>query len=361
MISFLSLGQAESSFKSYDMQSAIINYEIKGSGKITNNSHLDIKGRSSLVFTDWGARKLYKEKYIQVTTGAGTIKNTNTIRTLYIEDRGTIYKADFKKKKIEEREDPVMKIAITTGKDLYKEAMEDLMSKGKKVGTSTVLGYSCDEWQYKGKKRCYYQGIPLKEESTLLGIPLVKVAVSAEFDKKITEDVFTLPTFEHDESIGFLLEEEKAKPVKGEYRSDKEQTGTSIGMELKGISGSDPEFEQVSQEEKERKEKFTENMFKYQKNLLLKMLDEMQEARVCLESADDKNEANQCIAKMVEIGEEMTGEKDRESEISVWTEVAKEEKWDELEEGIMDLKRRMPCIRRSRNFDDLSQCMQESQ
>ncbi|MEA3419143.1 MAG: hypothetical protein U9Q90_07050 [Campylobacterota bacterium] len=354
---FFSWSQAETSFKSYDMQSAIINYEIKGSGKITDNSRLEVEGRSTLLFTDWGARKLYKEKYTEVTTGAGTIKNTNTIRTLFIENRGTVYRVDFKKKKIEKREDPVMKIAITAGKDLYKEAMEELMSKGKKVGTSVVLGYACDEWQYKGKKRCFYKGIPLKEESTLLGIQLVKVAISAEFDKEIAEDTFALPTFVHDESKGFLLEEKKAKPAKNEYQVEKEMNETSIDMRQEGTSDDDPGFELTSDQKEKSREEFTENMFKHQKDLLLKLLSEMQEARVCLESADDKNEANQCIEKMVEIKEEMTGEKDKESEISVWTEVAKEKTWEDLEEDIMDMKRRMPCIRRSRNFDDLSACM----
>ena len=72
-------GKTTSTFKSFGVQSAMVSYEIKGDGNLTENSHLTIKGRSALIFDEWGARKLYKEKYLESTTGA--VKNTKTIRT----------------------------------------------------------------------------------------------------------------------------------------------------------------------------------------------------------------------------------------------------------------------------------------
>ena len=355
---FISLTHAKASFKRYGMQSAIINYNIKGSGKITENSRLDVEGRATLLFTEWGARKLFKEKITETTIGAGAIKNTKIKRTLFIEDRGTVYRADFQKLKVEKREDPLMKLAISSGKNLYRKAMDDLMTKGTKVGSSVVMGYSCEEWQYQGKKRCYYKGVPLKEESTLSGIQLVKVAVEIGFDKKIPEDAFALPDLALDEQKGYLMKKEKTKLYQGKHIFRKGTEKPASGMEEQGIDTNNSKSVSGSSVKKVSNVPLTENIFKEQKNLLPKMLAEMQEARVCLENADNKNEANQCIARMLEIKEEMTGEKDMESEISIWTDIAKEETMDKLEENIMDMKRRMPCIRRSRNFNDLSMCMQ---
>ncbi len=348
-------GQTASTFKGFGIESALVNYDINGSGKLSADSQLEISGRSTLVFTEWGARKLYKEKYIESTTGA--VKNTKTIRTLYREDRGIVYKADFEKQKIETSEDPVMKIAVTTGKNLYKKAMEEMLAKGKKIGTSAVLGYICDEWLYKGKKRCYYKGVPLKEESMVSGIQVLKTAVSVEFDKNISEDVFALPDFTYDEQKGFLMKGGEGAVVKRERKSDKAVDGNTSN-EIEEVTRVDDT--EIDDAEIEESADLTINMFQQQKALLPELLGEMQEARVCLENANNKNDANLCLSKLVDIEEKMSGEKSKESEISIWTEIAKEKTMDELEEGILDMKRRMPCIRRSQNFDDLSKCMRDS-
>lgn len=347
--------QTASTFKGFGMESAFISYDINGSGELSADSQLEISGKSTLVFTEWGARKLYKEKYVESTTGA--VKNTKMIRTLYREDHGIVYKADFEKEKIETSEDPVMKMAITTGENLYKKAMEEMLAKGKKVGTSTILGYHCDEWLYKGKKRCYYKGVPLKEESMVSGIQVLKTAVSIEFDQNISEDVFALPDFLYDEQKGFLLKKGKVAIVKTEPKSSK-VVDENASDEIEEVIKSDDI--KIDDAEIERSADLRKNIFQQQKALLPKLLSEMQEARVCLENANDKKDANLCLSKLVEIEEKMSGEKNKESEITVWTDIIKEKTMDELEEGILDMKRRIPCIRRSQNFDDLSSCMRDS-
>lgn len=343
-------GQTSGTFKGFGIQSALINYDINGSGKLSADSQLEISGRSTLVFTEWGARKLYKEKYIESTTGA--VKNTKTIRTLYREDRGIVHRADFEKQKIETSEDPIMKLAVTTGKNLYKKAMEEMLAKGKKIGTSAVLGHRCDEWLYKGKKRCYYKGVPLKEESMVSGIKVLKTAVSIEFDKNISDDVFALPDFELDEQKGFLMKEGEAAIVKKAPKVDKTLDENASDEVKETIKIDDAEIEESAD--------LTKDMFLQQKEMLPKLLAEIQEARVCLENANDKSAANLCLSKLVDIEEQMSGEESKERDITVWTGIAKETTMDELEEGILDMKRRMPCIRRSQNFDDLSKCMRNS-
>ena len=318
---------AKPHFKSYDMKSAIIHYEISGSGPVSEKSYLEIKGCSTLLFSDWGKRKLYKEKYSEEFTGA--IKSTKTVRTLYLEENGTIYSVDFDKERINKHDDPVIKSAIKEGRDLYASSMRELEAKGKKVGTSVALGYTCDVWKFNGKKRCIYKGIPLKEESTYKGIDLVKVAVKIGYDEEVPNDAFVLPTFTHDDPVGYFLKEKNVGSV---HRID-DADADADALEI----------------------------FKLQKELLPKLLDEMREARICLENADDRNEANRCIDNMIEIEEALSGEEDKESEILIWTRPAREKVLNELEENIMDMKRRLPCIRRSQNNDDLAKCMEQVQ
>jgi hypothetical protein len=354
VIGFLphSLLTAAAVFKSFDAPSAIIHYEIHGSGKLSSSSDLMIKGRATLLFAEWGARKLYKEKYSEVTTGA--VKNKKTIRTLYREDYGDVYRADFEKNRIDKGEDAVIKKAITTGENLYQKMIEEMKANGKEAGTSTVLGYPCDEWLYKGKKRCFYKGVPLKEESVISGIKVVKKAVSAQFDLNISDDAFAFPDFQESEEKGFLLKKSKESLTKSMPKPSR-NIDRNLSEEIEE-SGTPAEVAIIDEGDD-----LAKNMFDKQKEFLPKLLSEMQEARVCLENADTKDDADHCFSKLVDIEEKMSGEKSEDREITLWTDSAREETMNELEESIMDMKRRMPCIRRSRNFEDLSVCMQEPQ
>lgn len=340
----LTYSQAGSLFKSFDVESAIVHYEIEGGDRISGNSYHEIDGKSTLIFAEWGARKLYKEKYTELTTGS--VKNTNIIRTLHYEDQGVVYRVDFKNKKIEATEDPIIKAAIASGEDLYKREIEDMKAKGKMMGTSSVLGYRCNRWLYKGKKWCFYKGIPLKVESLVSGVPVTKVATSIDFDNNISEASFILPEFKEGTKKGFIMKEGKETHIQNIQKIDKsvkaEVSDSTIAAELKND------------------EVLTEGMFRKQKDLLPELLSEIQESRVCLENADDLDVANLCLSKLLEVEEKISGEKNRDREIALWTKITKEDTLDELEREILDMKRKMPCIRRSQNFDDLSKCMQES-
>ena len=173
---FLFLGlttiQSDSFYKTYNKPSGLINYTIQGEGNATQSSHFEIKGRASLVFREWGAIDLYKERYQETSTGVA--KSTKILKTLVLKDYGTIYEVNFDKKEIEKRVDPIIKEALKSGKDLSNK----FTKKAKLVGHSTILGYPCEEWQYKGRKQCLYNGIILKEELTLLDINIFKVATN---------------------------------------------------------------------------------------------------------------------------------------------------------------------------------------
>ena len=332
-------------FKEFGVSSGIINYEINGSKALTKESTMSIHGNTAMLFSDWGARRLYKEKYIESTTGA--IKDAKLVRTLYRIDQGDLFSVNFEKNRIEKSEDLQMKQAIAAGENRYLKRVKNLKKEGKWLGFSKILGYQCDKWLYQGRELSLYKGVPLREELVISGIEVVKTAVSAKFDLNITEDAFAFPDLKKEEQKGFLLDKHKLAS------GDKKPEETAVmDFDSKGKAGN------VVPESKSDKKK---EIFHHQKELLPKLLDEMQEARICLESASYVDEANLCITKLLDIKKKMGGEKVKEEKITSWSDSAKEKTMDELEEGIMDMKRRMPCIRRSQKLEDLASCISNEQ
>jgi hypothetical protein len=311
----------EAYYKAYNTKQAVVNYNIFGEGKMTETTNINIIGSASLIFVDWGAKRIYKENYIKTSTGV--IKDNKDVQNLILEDYGTIYEVNFNKEVINKREDHIIKEAIKEKKDVSNKSVEGW----KNIGTSNVLGYSCEEFVDGNKKRCIYKGITIKEELQLDDVLMVKEAVSIEFEEDITDEYFELPTFKKSKSKGFLATNlSTSKPI----------------IQDKCI------LPQISKE-----------LFNRQKELLPQLLREIQEARVCLENAEDRIEANLCLDRVVKIKSEINGLEDNGCEITMWKDGQKEEKLQSIEYKILKLKQQMPCIRRSRNIDDLSKCMEE--
>jgi len=301
----------ETFYKVYHTQKAEIHYNISGDGQVTDTTHINIIGSSSLVFVDWGAKRIYKENFTKTSTG--TIVNMQDIQSLTLDDYGVIYNVNFDKKIIEKREDPLIKQDIKDKKDISSKSTENW----ERVGSSNILGYICQELLYKSTQKCIYKGIVLKEERKLDNVLVIKEATSISFDANITDEYFELPTFKKCQSKGFLSN----------------QTETLNKSRAK--------------------------IFGKQKKFLPKLLREMQEARVCLENAEDKDEANICLDSVIKIKSKINGIEDNGCEVDYWVERKREEKLDKLDNEILKLKQKMPCIRRSQNIDDLAECMEE--
>jgi len=338
---------ANAKFKLFDMQSAIINYQIKGKGKLAKDNYLSIDGNSTLVFDGWGIRKLYKEKYVETTKGS--VNSSKTIYTLILKDRDIINSVDFKNKKINKSIDIITQKAIEHEDDLYQKKIKEMNTRGTNIDNSTVLGYQCEIWLYGSKKWCIYRGIPLREEYVVSGIKVIKEAISIKFDTNFSKDVFVLPDFREDKQRGFLMKEKRdthSQNIKKIKQVVKDEISKSVEVDVENV-------------ELDSGIEITEEIFHEQKALLPLLMQEMQEARVCLEYADDRVSANNCLVKFIGIEEKISGKSSKDREVTIWTDIAKEEKLDEFEFSIMDMKRRMPCIRRSQNFVDLSRCMQD--
>ncbi len=338
--------QSDSFYKAYNQPSALIHYMIQGEGNITKNSHFEIKGRASLVFREWGAINLYKERYKEISTGIA--KSTKVLKILKLDDYATISEVNFDKKQIDKRVDPIIEEALKNGTNLSNE----FTKKAKLVGNSTILGYPCQEWQYRGKKQCLYKGIVLKEELNLLDINIFKIAIAIDFDKNITDDHFVLPTFLENESKGFLLKENVGLTTQADMVTAQVIVDGSIEDE-------DELIEEIAEQDNIVAQKLTSELFNKQKELLPELLREMQEARVCLENAENTEEANTCLDQVVKIKENISGEIEKNCKIKFWIKEAKEQRLQDIEEKIWTMKRQMPCIRRSQNIDDLSECIIE--
>ncbi len=65
----------------------------------------------------------------------------------------------------------------------------------KKIGTEKVAGFECDIWQLKKCKMSIYKGVPLKIESSAMGITQIQIAKLAKFDVSVSADNLKLPNF----------------------------------------------------------------------------------------------------------------------------------------------------------------------
>ncbi len=331
-------------YREYDVRSAVINYEISGSDFMSNQSQLSIEGQATLLFDKWGAKSLYKEKYTQTMTGI--LENKQTFSSMILDDSGNIYDVDFDKSIINTREDSNKKKAIELKENRYLKRLEELPLKGKNVGTSVVLGYVCDEWQIDDVKECIYKGIILKEEYNR-DILRVKRAVKIQFDLDIHDELFLLPPFMQSESVGFLLDEKSAVISKSSAEAAKKEDETA-----KNIPKSD-EVETKTSTDKA----LSTVIFNKQKELLPQLLETLKEARACMENAEVKDEANACFEPIDDLRVLISGKASKSYKVEYWLEIDKEKKRNALDKEILLLKQSMPCIRRSRNIDDLSECI----
>jgi hypothetical protein len=327
-------------FKAFGVRTAIVNYEMNGSRVLTKESNLSIRGNSALLFSEWGARRLYKEKYTESTEGP--VRSSEVVRTLYRNDFGDLYRVDFEKAKIRKSEDKELKEEISTHENLYLKKNKLIKSEGKWLGYLKISGYICDNWLYRGKELCLYKGVPLREEMVLSGVNVLKQAVSAKFDLNITEDAFAFPDLKKEAQEGYLLKESVGEI--GKRRSEEVDTGAPATEE-----------EKVDKDGKKKREA----LFRQQKILLPKLLETMKETRICLDNAEYVEEANQCLSKMLELKEKIGSVPEVKNEITSWSKNAREKTLDELDDGILEMRRKMPCIRRSQKFEDLAKCIKD--
>ena len=170
----------------YDVKSAIVEYQIAGSGEVMGEK-ATLSGTSKLYFKNFGDLELSEEKIVQ-SSNADEEEEHNITKIV-----GTkMYNVDFNEKVIyqqemvQDEENPLLNL----------KNGDTLTSMGaKKIGSEAILGYKCDIWQLGEDKIWIYNSVPLKFVSKSLGLVQIQEAKLAVFNVDIKDDKFKLPPF----------------------------------------------------------------------------------------------------------------------------------------------------------------------
>lgn len=170
----------------YDVKSAIVEYEIAGSGEVMGNK-ASLSGTSKLYFKNFGELELSEEKIVQSANGDEEEEHNitkivgNKIYNVDFNDKVT-----YQQEMVFDEENPFLNLKNS----------DTLISMGaKKIGSESVLGYKCDIWQLGEDKIWIYNTVPLKFISKSLGVVQIQEAKLAVFNVDIKDDKFKLPPF----------------------------------------------------------------------------------------------------------------------------------------------------------------------
>ncbi len=335
----VTLLQAEVATHPFEAESGMVLYEISGGTQLTPETNLSIKGKAKLCFKDWGEVKLEEESGVVLTTGA--IKHKQHIKRLKKYTKDTVITADYENEQLLERK-----------KSSHDIKGHDQTASLTKTGEETVAGVLCDVWEGAGVKKCIYKNIVLKLESHILDVWYVKVATKVIFDMNTSNEAFDLPDFPLHE---FALFKDGIK-TKNVHKSESfykilKQTALVVRDMNESYSSSD------IRDEERRKfiNHISKDMFERQKELLPELLQSLKETRACLQTGEDPFSADQCIEDFSRMKAQLGTEED--DYMILWDEQCKNILLDKIEDELIDLQSRIPCVNRAKNITDLSNCM----
>ncbi len=334
-IGMTTLLHAEAFTHPFEVESGMIIYEISGGGELTPETNLTIKGYTKLHFKEWGEVKLEEEEGLLLTTGA--IEHKQHIKRLEKHTKETVITADYANEQLLERK-----------KSTHDIHVKDETASLTKTGEETVAGVLCEVWEDAGVRKCIYKNIVLKSESHLFDILYVKEATKAIFDSNMSSETYAMPDFPVHE---FALFKDKIK-TKNRYKAE----NVYKILQEAALGVSDMNTSDSSNEERTKFiNRMSKDIYKKQKKLLPKLLRSMKKTRECLQTVENPAIANQCMEYYDQVKAQMSGEK--HEEITLWDEKQKDRLLDKIEDEIIELQSRIPCVNRAKNMTDLSGCM----
>lgn len=267
-LSVANSNKQEEMLKRYDVKSGIVSYQTTISGKVMGST-VKGSGASSLYFKNWGGLELREEESNQITT-VSIMGHTNTEKThshvMNKLDNGESYLADFEKKQITVRRDPMMDIINQSGSnasDVGKKMLESM--GGKMIGQEKFMGYNCEIWEIMGGKQWVYKGVMLKIDMSVMGIRTVTEAISAKFDVSVADKYFELPDFPVSKDQDFLnnqdFQAEMQQDMVGLDESMDQISKLSF-KEWKKMVMKDPEMKAMSDEELRKSYDMMQQMIK---------------------------------------------------------------------------------------------------
>lgn len=339
MVGTVSLHAAVTTYP-FEVESGMVLYEIHGGAQLTPETNLTIRGNAKLRFKEWGEVKLEEESGVVETTGA--IKHQQQVKRFEKQTKDRVITADYKNEQLFERKKSASDI------NGYDET-----ASLTKTGQEYVAGFLCDVWEGKGLKKCMYNNIVLKLESHILNVTYKRVATKAVFniDTSANKEC-AAPDYPIHE---FALFKDNIK-TKNRYKTEnfcKILKDKSFDINAHNIS-----YSSSGLGDKQRK-KFINHMakdiYKRQKKLLPRLLYALKKTRACLQTGENPFASNQCIENFSRIKELLGTQEDVYS--ILWDEKQKYTLLDKIEDDLIDLQSRIPCINRAKNITDLSACM----
>ena len=323
----------------FEVESGMVIYEISGGAQLTPETNLSIKGKAKLRFKDWGEVKLEEESGVVLTTGA--IKHKQNVKRLEKQTKDTVITADFENEQLLERK-----------KSSSDMSVYDETASLTKTGQENVAGVLCDVWEGPGVKKCIYKNIVLKLESHVLDVSYIRVATKAVFDINTSTEECEVPDFPTQE---FALFKDNIK-TKNTYKAenfckmlkdaayDVKEVNISYGTSI------------ITDHEREKFiNHISRDIYERQKELLPELLNSLKETRACLQTGEDPFTANQCIEHFSRLKAQLGTQED--DYIILWDEKRKNTLLDKIEDELIDLQSRIPCVNRAKNITDLSTCM----
>jgi len=323
----------------YDIEKGLVFFDIKGSALLTPETNLTIEGTAKLGFRDYGNFKLEEEEGIVLTTGA--IKHKQYVQRFEKQTADAIITADYENQQLLSRK----KNKIP--KDVSKET-EGLVH----TGQENVAGVMCEVWQGASIKKCIYKGVALKVESHFLDVKYERIARKISFDVEISKETCKLPNYPIQE-FGLLEDNLKTKNAKNTDNFCKVLKNAVFDI-------SDEKIRKVPYrvEEKEKTKfinRISRDIFEKQKVLLPELLKELKETRQCIYTVENPFQANQCIIQFSQMKEKLGTKED--DFIILWDDQRKNQLIDKIEDEVIYLQSRIPCVKRAKNITDLSKCM----
>lgn len=320
----------------YDIKQGYVEYEILSGAQLTNETNLNIHGTSKLLFKDWGDTRQEEDHGVVVTKGA--INYMQEVRGITQYSNAKIFTVDFSNEQILEHSNTV----VSSSKE---QETKGFLHRGQDV----VAGVLCAMWIAPSVKKCIYKGVVLKLESHVLGISYVKKATKIDFDANISKEQFVLPSFPKN-SFGLIKDNIKTKKVSASENVCKVFKDVTNSVDSKNKS-----FEPNKNIDIKRRNKFVnriaKGIFEKQKEVLPKILLSMKKNRECLQLNNNISEKTQCISiynediKALGTDDYMIFKDKKEKPIDV------------IEDAIIGLESHMPCVKRAKNFIDISSCM----
>jgi len=357
--------------KRYDVESANIEYELKGSGNMMGGM-VKIKslGKKRLVFDNYGLQELTEENKVTKNTTMGKTK-VDKMHVLSYANYAIVYRVNFKKKEIMRQKNSGMMMANMLGGDNFSKKGEEMLKKmgGKKIGTDKVAGHTCDIWDLSGIKQCLYKGIPLRVESNIMGMKSLEIATKAEFDIEIKKEDFKLPDYPiFNFDMDAMMQGEKPKPIDKSKLEEMDRKANSKAQEkakesknaLKGIgagmaaavkAGFDPKSgkDMTPEQEKAMRKGMMNAMggedviLKKMKDKILTDMKSLPKAKNCFKKANSVEDANAC-ERLID---------DEEPEVHhEWNSNIKKNLLEELD-GADVIK---SCVEKSKSMDEFSHC-----